>query len=177
VRKAWIVTGVVGVVVLGIVVAAVASGPKVRGPMTIRVVERPATDKVIDTGKNGDSSGDLLTFHNRLFDSHNAQRVGRDQGDCVRISPKHGTWECRWVSWIEGGSIAVEGPFYDAKDSTMAITGGTGMFRNARGSLTLHARKDGAFLFTYDVIPGGSQRPQQLEQAGRAVDREVGGPG
>jgi allene oxide cyclase len=152
-RKAWLAAGVVGVFLAGAVVAALASGPKVTGPMTFRVVERPTTDKVIDTGKSGDTSGDLLTFHNRLFTAKNTKRVGRDQGDCIRISPKHGTWECRLVSWVEGGSIAVEGPFYDAKDSTFAITGGTGMFRNARGSMKLHARADGAFLFTFEVIP------------------------
>lgn len=39
------------------------------------------------------------------------------------------------------------------KDCTMAITAGTGMSWNARGSLTLHARSDDTFLFTYDVIP------------------------
>ena len=153
-RKAWFVAGTVGIFVLGVVVAAMAAGPRVQNPMTIRVVERPITDKVIDTGKAGDSSGDLLTFHNRLFDSENEHRVGRDQGDCIRISPKHGTWECRFVNWVEGGSIAVEGPFYDAKrDSTFAVTGGTGLFQNARGTLRLHTRADGNFLFTIEVIP------------------------
>jgi allene oxide cyclase len=152
-RKAWFAAGIVGVFLVGAVVAALASGPKVTGPMTIRVVERPSTDKVIDTGKSGDTTGDLLTFHNKLFDAHNAKRVGRDQGDCIRISPHRGSWECRWVSWVKGGSIVVEGPFYDANDSTLAITGGTGMFRNARGMLRLHARQDGGFLFTYEVIP------------------------
>jgi allene oxide cyclase len=42
---------------------------------------------------------------------------------------------------------------YDAKDSTLAITGGTGRYRDARGTMDLHARSGGteyAFFFHLD---------------------------
>jgi hypothetical protein len=34
----------------------------------------------------------------------------------------------------------VEGPFYDAGDSVLAVTGGTGKYAGVGGQVTLHAR-------------------------------------
>ena len=106
------------------------------------MVERANTDTVIDTDQSGgDTTGDLLTFHNPVFDRANDTRVGNDQGECVRIDPARGTWECRWITRIAGrGSITVEGPFYDTRDSVLAVTGGTGAFANARGQMRLERR-------------------------------------
>jgi hypothetical protein len=59
----------------------------VAGPNVTRlvVVEHATTDTVVDLTTNGDSTGDLLTFHNELFDETDTDVVGTDQGDCVRI--------------------------------------------------------------------------------------------
>jgi hypothetical protein len=42
------------------------------------------------------------------------------------------------VTW--GSQYLVEGPYYDAGDSMLAITGGTGAYRSAQGQMKLHAR-------------------------------------
>jgi hypothetical protein len=113
----------------------------VAGPNASRlaVVEHATTDTVVDLTTNGDSTGDLLTFHNELFDAGNENVVGADQGECVRIEVGV-SWECRWINFLEGGSITVEGPFLDDGLSALAITGGTGAYRGARGSMRLLAR-------------------------------------
>ena len=50
------------------------------------------------------------------------------------------------------GSVTVEGPFYDTRESNLAITGGTGSFRNASGVMHLGFRKDPAeFDFIYSI--------------------------
>jgi hypothetical protein len=48
----------------------------------------------------------------------------------------------------------VQGPFYDAKDSDLAITGGTGVWASAHGQMHLHARDAAgtAYDFTYRVL-------------------------
>ena len=145
---------VVAFVVLAVLVAA-AAVPRVSEPMRIHVIEHATTDTVIDTDQSGsDTTGDLLTFHNAIFDASDTNHVGRDQGDCIRINVARGTWECRWVTWVQGGSLTVEGPFYDTHDSVLAITGGTGAFRNARGSMLLNARDGGTkFDFIFSVEP------------------------
>ena len=118
---------------------------------TITVIEHATTDTTTDTGATGDSVGDVLTFANDVFDAANAQKVGTDQGYCLRVVA--GTsYECTWTTFLQGGQIVVAGPFYDAKDSTMAITGGTGRYRNARGTMDLHARAGGAeFAFVFHL--------------------------
>lgn len=126
-------------------VAVSTAGPNVT---RIAVVERATTDTVVDLTTNGDSTGDLLTFHNELFDESNEDVVGSNQGECVRIEVGV-SWECRWVNFLEGGSITVEGPFFDAGPSALAITGGTGAFRGARGSMRLVARDDAGTEFNF----------------------------
>jgi allene oxide cyclase len=121
------------------------------GTRTLALVERAATDVTVDVGDKGDSTGDLLTFHNRLFDRRDRRQVGRDLGHCVRIVPGR-SYDCEWTAFLRGGHISAYGPFYDKRDSVLAITGGTGVYRRARGVLRLHARSDGAsFDFVYRV--------------------------
>ena len=126
---------------------AAADSPKV-----LVVVERAVTDAVTDTGDKGDTNGDVLTWSNELFDAANAKKVGSDNGWCIRtVAGK--AWECGFTAMLEGGQITVEGPFYDAGDSVMAVTGGTGKYSKARGEMKLHARdaQGSAYDFTYDL--------------------------
>ena len=137
------------VLVVSLVSVSVA-GPNVS---RLAVVEHATTDTVVDLTTNGDSTGDLLTFHNELFDAGNENVVGTDQGECVRIEVGV-SWECRWINFLEGGSITVEGPFFDEGPSAMAITGGTGVYRGARGSMRLVSRDAAGteFDFVFDLI-------------------------
>jgi allene oxide cyclase len=152
-RKPAFVAALVLVVVGTALTISFAGSRAVTEPTKIVVFERPLTDKVINTGRPGDTSGDLLTFHNPIYNATNSHLVGHDQGDCIRISPHQGTWECRWLTYIAGrGAIMVEGAFFDGRDSTLAVTGGTQEFRNARGSLKLIA-KGGGYRFVYLLLP------------------------
>jgi hypothetical protein len=108
---------------------------------TLTLVERATTDAVIDTGAAGDSSGDLLTFANEIFDKDNATKVGSDSGWCIRVVAGK-SWECFWTLMLADGQITIEGPFLDAGDSVMAVTGGTGKYSGVRGEMALHARND-----------------------------------
>ena len=135
--------------------AASGSGGQDRGHdrgkgKTIRVVERATTDTSVDLGATGDSIGDLLAFGNELFDRNNQTKVGTNQGSCVRTVP--GTaYECTWTNSLAKGQITVQGPFLDSGDSVVAITGGTGAYRKARGTMDLHARSATEFEFTFHL--------------------------
>jgi allene oxide cyclase len=118
---------------------------------TIRVVEHALTDATTDTGAAGDSAGDILTFANPVFNRADSRQVGSDQGYCVRVVAG-ASYECTWTTLLKGGQIVVQGPFYDAKDSTLAITGGTGRYRAARGTMRLHALAGGTkYDFTFHL--------------------------
>jgi len=122
--------------------------------MTIHVVERATTDAVTDTGEEGDSVGDILTFANEVYDEDNEALVGTDNGYCFR-TVAGSAWECEWTLTLEDGQINVSGPFYDTGDSLLAITGGTGAYAGARGQMTLsfHNEDGTEFDFVYDVMP------------------------
>jgi len=118
----------------------------------LALVERATTDAVSDLGAKGDSAGDILTFANEVFDKDNANKLGSDNGWCIRTVVGK-AWECFWTLTLEDGQITVEGPFYDAGDSVLAITGGTGEYTGVDGTMALHARNDKGteydFLYTF----------------------------
>ena len=115
----------------------------------VTVIEHATTDTTTDTGAPNDSAGDVLTFANDVFDAADANKVGTDNGYCIR-TVAGAAYECNWTVFLPKGQITVEGPFYDAKDSTLAITGGTGRYRHVRGTMDLQSREGGtkfAFVF------------------------------
>ena len=125
-----------------VVAAAVAiAGGTATTAKTIRVVERATTDAVTETGKKGDSAGDLLTFANAVYNAQNTKKVGSDDGWCIRTAVGK-SWECAWTNALGDGQIMVAGPFLDAGPSKLAIVGGTGMYAGARGWMDLKARND-----------------------------------
>ena len=109
----------------------IASGVTNQLAPSITVVERAVSDTVVDIGPSGD---------------------GRDQGSCVRTVVGK-AWQCSWTTFLPKGSLVIEGPFYDTRDSVVAITGGTGAYSRARGVMHLHARnaKGTAFTFRFTV--------------------------
>jgi allene oxide cyclase len=119
----------------------------------IKVVERPVGETTVDLGAKGDSIGDLLVFANGIFDPSNKTQIGSDQGYCVRTVVGK-SWECFWTMTLKAGQITVEGPFMDEGDSLFAVTGGTGKYAGARGSMKLHPRdaKSTSYDFTYDLL-------------------------
>ncbi len=119
----------------------------------IKVVERPVGETTVDLGAKGDSIGDMLVFANGVFDPANKTQVGSDQGYCVRTIVGK-SWECFWTLTLKAGQITVEGPFMDEGDSLFTVTGGTGKYAGAKGSMKLHPRdaKSSSYDFTYDLL-------------------------
>ena len=106
---------------------------------SVNLVERATSDAVLDLGEKGDTVGDILTFANQIYDEANKMKVGNDNGWCIRtVAGK--AWECFWTTSLKDGQITVEGPYLDAGDSALAVTGGTGQYAGARGEMLLHAR-------------------------------------
>jgi allene oxide cyclase len=118
----------------------------------LQIIERALSDAIVHVGGKDDAAGNLLTFATPLFDAANKTQLGSDQGFCVRVAVAK-SWECLWTVILKGGQITVEGPFLDAGDSLLAVTGGTGKYAGAKGSLRLHPRdaKGSAYDFNYEL--------------------------
>jgi len=155
-RRSWAALVAAALIAATAITVSIVS-VSVAGPNVTRlhVIEHATTDTVVDLTANGDSTGDLLTFHNDVYDDTNTDVVGTSHGECVRIEVGV-SWECRWVTALDGGSITVEGPFLDAGPSALAVTGGTGIYRGARGSMRLSAANEDAteFNFVFRLLVG-----------------------
>lgn len=122
---------------------------------TIKLIEHAETDTVrhIGPANEEDSVGDVLAFANPVYGSSNKMKEGTDNGQCIRTAVGK-AWECIWTVMLSGGQMTVEGPFYDGgKDSELAITGGTGEYKDADGQMKLHARnpEETEYDFVYEV--------------------------
>jgi allene oxide cyclase len=119
----------------------------------ISVVERPVGETTVHRSGDRDLVGDQLVFANKVYDAANKVEVGSDQGYCVRTVVGK-SWECFWTLILKEGQITVEGPFLDNGDSQFAVTGGTGKYAGARGSMKLHPRDatPTGYDFVYDLL-------------------------
>jgi allene oxide cyclase len=136
--------------VFAVMNATAKEKPKSKGG-AIHVIEH-ATSDAVTNGSAADAAGNVLTFANDVFDAADKAKVGSDQGYCVRIVVGK-TWECNWTTFLSGGQITTEGPFSDTGDTVVAITGGTGSYRNARGwmELNYHNAAGTAFDFVFHL--------------------------
>jgi allene oxide cyclase len=136
-KRAFLLVALVAAALLVFVVvnATAKENPKGKGA-SIHVVEH-ATSDAVTNGSAADAAGNVLTFANDVFDSADQSKVGSDQGYCVRIVVAK-TWECNWTTILSSGQITVEGPFSDTGNTVLAVTGGTGKYRNARGWMELN---------------------------------------
>ena len=142
---------VAAAVTLAVWVTAAGAGGSSAFTGTVHVVEHAVTDAVTN-GSNDDALGNVLTFANPVFNEGGTAQVGSDNGYCVR-TVKGAAWECVWTTFLPAGQITVEGPFSDTANTTLAITGGTGLYAHARGwmALNYHNPQGTEFDFVFHV--------------------------
>jgi hypothetical protein len=108
-------------VALALPVAAHASGS------TLHLTEKQTFGHLIDKGKKGESPGDIRTFGGTVFDA--GKRVGHDQIRCVVAG------SCQAQVWVRGGSLIARRFVVTGPSFTAQITGGTGTYAGARGTV------------------------------------------
>jgi allene oxide cyclase len=142
----------IGAATAALLIAVFGASAGRQSATTVHVIEHAISDATTtDAGKKGDSAGDILTFANPVFDQADKQKVGSDQGWCIRTVVGK-AYECFWTTFLAKGQITVEGPFYDASSSVLAITGGTGAYAGARGTMDLKSRAKGTkFDFVFHL--------------------------
>ena len=85
--------------------------------------------------------------------------LSMERGEFVSFLGPSGCGKTTTLRMIAGfetptaGQITVEGPFLDAGDSVLAVTGGTGKYAGARGDMNLHARnpEGSEYDFVYNL--------------------------
>jgi len=125
----------------------------VSAELSMLVIEHAITDTRIPVGPGPDNFGDGLVFANPVFDDRDKYQVATDQGSCIRTVVGE-AWECRFSVLFPLGGISVAGPYYDTNNSTIAITGGTGIYQGIYGEMALLQRdgKEYGFYFYYNIL-------------------------
>ena len=153
-RKAIFVVSAICVVALlgGLVVAATAS-TDLSSPRTITVIEKQTQSHFVDLGRRGPSLGDYFVFSGVL--RHAGNRVGYDGYHCTFVHTRPFRAECEATFKLGGrGKITAEGLLRLANRTfIVAVNGGTGGFRNARGQVTIQELSQTTSKITFHLIP------------------------
>jgi len=128
------------VVALGVTLATAmtASGsPTLSGPGTIRVTSTLEKHTHVDLGKKGPGAGDVDFYRELIYNKRITQQpIGHSDVTCT--STGSGSTNCMGTYLLPRGKIVVGGVIGSHQAYVLAVLGGTGLYDNVRGSLTVH---------------------------------------
>jgi hypothetical protein len=131
-----------GLLLAGALAGVLVAGPSQSrseastGPATITINDRELAVTRVDLGRRGTSPGDMEIVRTTLLQRGTRDVIGRGELVCtfvdtVRSRICRGTYVLPKGKLVVGGSILYR-QFYD-----LAVLGGTGLYDNARGTLTI----------------------------------------
>ena len=118
--------------------------------MTFHVLFQPFN--YTDLGEPGLSAADVIVFHDQLLQDGTAK--GDEVGSCVLVDAT-GLSNCTGVMQLENrGTITFSFVNAPPPHKVLAVTGGSGQFRTARGDGTLDENGDGTGTLVLRLIGG-----------------------
>ncbi|MBA2297924.1 MAG: hypothetical protein H0W14_07795 [Actinobacteria bacterium] len=106
------------------------------GPATIRITDQEVSSRRIDIGLRGRSPGDMQIMRHLLFNQRLSDRsIGHVEVVCTFIVGN--SRSCRGTYFLPKGKLVVGGSLIYPQFYELAVLGGTGLYDNARGSLTV----------------------------------------
>jgi hypothetical protein len=132
----------IGLLLAGALIGVLAAGPAMTrseagtGPALIQINDRELRVTRVDIGARGTSPGDVEVVRVRLLQRGTGTTLGRGElvctfADSLRSRVCRGSYVLPRGTLVVGGSIQYR-RFYD-----LAVLGGTGLYDNARGTLTV----------------------------------------
>lgn len=136
------------------------SGPAAQAPVgdstdittgrTIRLRAHGVDSRVVNVGPSHFGPGDYYVFEETLRDRDSGQQVGRDAVQCTNnftVSMCSGTF------LITGkGTLTIAGAL-GRTNASLAVTGGTGLFQNARGQFIVGSGSGANTNLTFHLLP------------------------
>ena len=124
--------------------------PTASADNTLTLFERDDVQNFVDHGEPGPGPGDQFLFAGDVFDRPGGVFLGRSSGVCTTLTGdgQAGQTTCSATFDLAGGQILVQGfvdsnaLFVSGGTNPLAITGGTGVYRNARGDGTIRVPVD-----------------------------------
>lgn len=133
-RFALLLAGLAGGLLLAI--PASRGAEAATGPATIRITDREVSSTRVDIGKRGRSPGDMQIMRHLLYNQRISQRsIGHVEVVCTFIVGN--SRNCRGTYFLPRGKLIVGGSVIYPQFYELAVLGGTGLYDNARGTLTV----------------------------------------
>ena len=130
----WLLAGaIVGVVAVGPWQSRSEAGT---GPATIRINDRVLAVTRIDVGASGTSPGDTEVIRSALVQRGTRDMIGRGELVCTFVDGVRAR-VCRGTYILPKGEIVVGGSMLYRQFFDLAVLGGTGLYDNARGTMTV----------------------------------------
>jgi hypothetical protein len=126
--------------------ASVAPGP-------IRLTDREISSKRVDLGPRGRSPGDMQILRHLLYNQRIRQRsLGHVELLCTFVVGN--SRQCRGTYFLPRGKLIVGGSIVFPQIYELAVLGGTGIYDNARGTLTITrtARKPNRSIVHFRLV-------------------------
>jgi hypothetical protein len=152
-----IAVAILAIGILAGVGAAAAGGRGTQARVTkFRELAKGGTYQYVDNPPHGVSIGDFAAFSSVLAD-RSGKHIGRIDVQCVitagrTLAKAHQT--CTGVLTLPGGQVTdAVGIVGAPTNAVIAVTGGTGAYAGARGTLTVVGRKGGGADDTLELVP------------------------
>ena len=134
-RIGWVVAGALGgLLALGPWQGHSEAGT---GPATIRITDREMAVSRVDVGARATSPGDTEVVRQLLFNLRvTSKSIGHSELVCTFVDSRRAR-VCRGTYVLPRGKIVVGGSLDYRQFYELAVLGGTGLYDNARGSVTV----------------------------------------
>lgn len=128
------------VAALGLVVAAILvqtlTGNAATGPATVRITDRQTQVARVDVGRQGRTPGDMEIFNSLVYNQRVTPRpLGHSEFVCTYTIGINRS--CQGTIFLPKGKLMVGGVLRYRQFYELAVIGGTGLYDNARGTLTV----------------------------------------
>jgi hypothetical protein len=154
------ITAVLAVAIIGVWAASASSSwshPDALSSRTLTLVGKSTGEAMLDHGTAGPTVGDEFVTAQRLL--RRGRPVGRAGGSCQIVAPARGvnrfTFNCTLTLRLPTGQIVFHGLATFGEQGPqgmrMAITGGTGSYRQARGQTTVEERAGGEIHYRLSI--------------------------
>ena len=106
------------------------------GPATVRITNREISRVRVDAGRPGRGPGDMAIIRQNLFNKRIKSRpIGHADYICTFVTK--GTRYCTATFFLPKGRLVAGGSIRFSEFYELAVLGGTRLFDNARGTLTV----------------------------------------
>jgi hypothetical protein len=119
-----------------LVPASSATAPTLKGPGIIRITSRETRFARVDVGAPGRTPGDMEISRDQLYNTRiRSKPIGHGQLVCIYAGDN--VSNCNGTFVLPAGKLTVSGILIYRSLYDLAVTGGTGLYSNVRGTLTV----------------------------------------